>query len=1070
VDFFRHLPVFLADADRGSDLTRRYGCNPGDKVQLTKLQKQLTYTFVLSEKYRRTFKVFLRLCPAATASCDPGDDALARVGWHLFCLAKQTWLGTFCDLSALAHLLVAVLAVLIAHAPPERLVSPFDNITQFPQRAPPAAGQSPPQPPGRGGASRGSGDAAAAMMAPPADVVGSLCAQSKAQREPVQLYVDRLAQLVADVLPHRPPLVEWEASRSSGRGGADTCLPVGPSRLPGLIPADGVHMAAVADALGAAYEELMRQHKAEVDERDFLGSRLDTARDVAGGQRLRFGAGLTGNPALLTPRQSGRFDRPQDGPQPQQRAAGANVLPPLHFVALGDAVPPTGLVPPGAGAGTPFRGMASPAAMGSGGGGGGAGHGVVAVSSWLRNVTSMAPGELWTVTDNVLTMEPPSPTLARILAAAHGAQQGGVGGASAPPPMPPAALFTAIQKKANSFAAALFPILPADGVPVGSQATAAPVGEARGNAALDSGSLRQHLCVLFMRMLDRVLLREEKRQAARAGPGSGDDGAPAAALDPAQPTPDLSALLQSDAFLRALACACAELLLRATELHNQPQFAFPASCAAVHCSPIEVCPLLVSVIEADPHVPRELRRHLNTLAEQVLEQGGWERGSRLYDYLSAMQRRASLAVTDAAERAARFPHGSLPGAIGAVSDVQGGVDGDAAKLLSPEDQQQVAAAAGAEALVRGFVSQVMTLASLRLQKLADKLNFPDTLRSSAVAAFEFALHDCTQLFYGRHLDQTVLCVLYGAAKAAEWPRREEPLLFRDIIGAYRAVYRRDRGVPAPEGIYRRVAMAYRQPVMASLEADRFDDVIKFYNSVFVPYMKPFLLRTQPQTRGARELVLGTDTVAGASAAAAAGGGDGGEGTPGRQPRRSPFRVLPLSATPRRMGAFPTHSVMVSPLRGRDDGDGASGGGAVIAPRSGSLYAFLGESSQALQSPGRDLEYINARVAASGFAHTPSLLVDAAAAAAAAAAADAFTGAGLAGLGPRDMGPPSPIAEGDEEEAAAALMGASSQGDLTTIGDLPSTTPSSNRRRPAHPGPHGESPLPQRRRLLDGGEH
>ena len=1066
MDFFRHLPVFLADADRGSDLTRRYGCHPGDKVQLTKLQKQLTYSFVLSEKYRRTFKVFLKLCPAATASCDPGDDALARVGWHLFCLAKQTWLGTFCDLSALAHLLVAVLAVLIAHAPPERLVSPFDNVTQFPIRAPPVPGQSPAPHPGRSGTSRSSGDAAVAM-AIPADVVGSLCAQSKAQREPVQLYVDRLAQLVADVLPHRPPLVPWEAARSSGRGGADTCLPVGPSRLPGFIPADDIHVAAVADALGAAYDELMRQHKAEMDERDFLGSRLDTARDVAGGQRMRFGAGLTGNPALLTPRQSGRFDRPgQDGQQqqpPQQHRAGANVLPPLHFVVLGDAVPPTGLVPPGAGAGTPFRGMASPAAMAGGGGGG---HGVVAVSTWLRSVTSLAPGELWTVTDNVLTMEPPSPTLARILAAAHSAQQGGVGADGGAAPMPPAALFAAIQRKANSFAAALFPVHPADGVPVGSQAMTPRERAALGTAVLDSGSLRQHLCVLFMRMLDRVLLREEKRQTARAGPANDADGAIAAAgAEPAQqPTPDLSALLQSEAFLRALACACVELLLRATELHSQPQFAFPASCAAVHCSPIEVCPLLVSVIEADPHVPRELRRHLNTLAEHVLEQGGWERGSRLYDYLSAMQRRASLLVRDPAERAARFPHGSLPSAIGAVSDAGASGEGAAAQLLSPEDQQQVAAAAGAEALVRGFVSQVMTLASLRLQKLADKLNFPDTLRSSAVAAFEFALHDCTQLFYGRHLDQTVLCVLYGAAKAAEWPRREEPLLFRDIIGAYRAVYRRDRGVPAPEGIYRRVAMAYRQPVMATLEADRHDDVIKFYNSVFVPHMKPFLLRTQP--RGARELALSTDAVAGAAAAAA--GGAGGEGTPGRPPRRSPFRVLPLSATPRRMGAFPTHSIMVSPLRGRDDGDGASGGGAVIAPRSGSLYAFLGESSQALQSPGRDLEYINARVAASGFAHTPSLLVDAAAAAAAAAAADAFTGTGLAGLGPRDMGPPSPIAEGDEEEAAAALMGASSQGDLTAMGDLPGTTPSSNRRRPAPAGPHGESPLPQRRRLLDEG--
>ena len=1050
-------------------------------MQLTKLQKHLTFSFVLSEKYRRTFKVFLKLSPGALASSDPGDDALARVGWHLFCLAKQAWLGTFSDLSALAHLLVAVLAVLIAHAPAERLVSPFDNITQFPQRAAPPPLDAGASPPARGPASRSFGGdaAAAASHSQPADVVGSLCAQSKTEREPVQMYVDRLAMLVADVLPHKPPLVPWDTSRTRG-GGPDACLPVGPSRLPGLIPADDSHVAAVADALGVAYDELMRQHKAEIDERDFLGSRLDNCRDVPGGHsgggqqhRQRVGAGLTGNPALLTPRQSGRFDKPPDGQQPRGGGGGTSVLPPLHLVVpLGDPVPPTGLVPPGAAAGTPFRGMTSPAQMIGGGAGGGASHGVVAVSTWLRSATSLAPGEIWAVTDNCLAMEPPSATLGRILGGAQSALQGApgahIGGLHPAAPMTVAALYLSIQKKANSYAAAVFPALPADGVPVGSQAQAlaAPVRDVLagpGNAVLDAPSLRQHLVVLFMRMLDRVLLREEKRQAARAAPGANDTDAAAAPDAASVATPDLSALLQSEAFLRALACACAELLLRATELHGQPQFLFPASCAAVHCSPLEVCPLLVSVIEADPNVPRELRRHLNMLSEHVLEVRGWERGSRLYDYLSAMQRRASLAVRDAAARAARFPPGSLPTGISAVSEAAvAPAVGDVA--LSPEDQQQVAAAAGAEALVRGFVSQVMTLASLRLQKLADKMNFPDTLRAGAVAAFEYALYDCTQLFYGRHLDQGLLCVLYGAAKAAEWPRREEPLLFRDIIGAYRAVYRRDRGVPAPEAIYRRVAMAYPQPVLVSLEAPRYDDVIKFYNSVFVPCMKPFLLRTQARP-GRGEPALDTDTVAAGQPSTAPGGAAGGEATPGRQARRSPFRVLPLSATPRRMGAFATHSVMVSPLRGRDDGEGASGGGGVVAARSGSLYAFLGESSQALQSPGRDLEYINARVAASGFAHTPSLLVDAAAAAAAAAAADAFTGGGLAGLGARGMGPPSPIAEGDEEEAAAALMGASSQGDLAAAaGDLPGMTPNSSRRRPAGPGMHEESPNPQRRRL------
>jgi len=643
--------------------------------------------------------------------------------------------------------------------------------------------------------------------------------------------------------------------------------------------------------------------------------------------------------------------------------------------------------------------------------------------------------------------------------------------------------------------------------------------------------LRRQMVALYSRMLDLVLLKEEKRlqhsqaSAPTQGAGAHDEEPDSAAEELAvaaaaaavgvevtlpstatgtappgpstpAPTPDLSRLLQSDLFHRGLACVCAELLVRAVDLHAAPGglFAFPASCVALGASPVEVCPLMVTVVDVDPSVPRELRRHLNTLAETILECSGWERGSRLYDYLQTMHRRAVLAGTSPPPTVS----GMLPAAILAPGVVDEALERSAHHRVpvfqeTPDQAQVLAAAKGADKLVRAFVSQVMTLASLRLQKLADRLNFPDTLRAVAVAAVEYALQECTHLFYGRQVDQVLLCSLYGAAKAAEWPRREEPLLFRDIIAAYRAVHRRDRGVPAPEAVYRRVALAYPTPLTVALEPSRYDDIIKFYNATFVPCMKPFLLRCVQRNNAAGGAAAGQQDVDqpdqpdepqadGAGAGAARGDVTGTPGGavlggpfPGLPPRpptqnargmrspRPPFSILPVSS-PRRAGGVLSHSVMVSPLRP----DAVS---PMVAPRSGSLYAFLGESSQALQSPGRDLEYINARVAASGFAHTPSL-VDTAAAA---AAADAFAhhigarGAGIA-MTPsgrrRFAAPAGGNVGGDAEtEAAAALVSASSQGDLAAAAsDLPTgTTPSSQRRRPAGSGAR-DSPPPQRRRL------
>ncbi|KAJ9505708.1 hypothetical protein QJQ45_006424 [Haematococcus lacustris] len=144
-------------------------------------------------------------------------------------------------------------------------------------------------------------------------------------------------------------------------------------------------------------------------------------------------------------------------------------------------------------------------------------------------------------------------------------------------------------------------------------------------------------------------------------------------------------------------------------------------------------------------------------------------------------------------------------------------------------------AASALSVTHDFLRKALKLAWFRLGWLCQALSAlplplsPAELRQRVYDTVEHALYQHTCLLYNRHLDQIVLCALYGYCKVHKMAN----ISFKEIIVHYR------RQPQASQTVFRSVVLKQSLPELQVLARG---DIIAFYNQLFVPLMKQFLLR------------------------------------------------------------------------------------------------------------------------------------------------------------------------------------------------------------------------------------
>jgi hypothetical protein len=118
--------------------------------------------------------------------------------------------------------------------------------------------------------------------------------------------------------------------------------------------------------------------------------------------------------------------------------------------------------------------------------------------------------------------------------------------------------------------------------------------------------------------------------------------------------------------------------------------------------------------------------------------------------------------------------------------------------------------------------RLLEQAAQRLFDISQQLGFNEEMQEQIWSALKYALSQETELLINRHLDQVIVCIIYGVCKACGGVQ----VTFNSLILKYTELIQ-DNGM-----LFRNVRLTNEFQT---------GDIINFYNNVFVGYMKTYLL-------------------------------------------------------------------------------------------------------------------------------------------------------------------------------------------------------------------------------------
>ncbi|KAG9136784.1 hypothetical protein Leryth_004547 [Lithospermum erythrorhizon] len=443
---------------------------------------------------------------------------------------------------------------------------------------------------------------------------------------------------------------------------------------------------------------------------------------------------------------------------------------------------------------------------------------------------------------------------------------------------------------------------------------------------------------------------------------------------------NLTSLLTNERFHRCMLACSAELVLAT---HKTVTMLFPAVLERTGITAFDLSKVIESFIRHEDSLPRELRRHLNSLEERLLESMVWEKGSSMYNSLAVaspslsgeINRLGLLAepmlsldaiamhinMSSGGQSSVPFlvKHENDPGLNGDIrspkrpcmeyrsvlvernsftSPVKDRVLALNNQKSKPHPALQSAFASPtrpnpggggetcAETAIRVFFSKIVKLAAVRINGMVERLQLPQQIRESVYCLFGKIVNSRPTLFFNRHIDQIILCCFYGVAKISQLS-----LTFREII------YNYQKQPHCKPQVFRSVFVDSSSRRSGRSGPDHVD-IITFYNEIFVPNVKPLLVELAP---------LGITQRSNESADAKSYN----DGPSPMSPKTSSFPSLP-DMSPKKVSM--AHNIYVSPLR-------QSKMDVLNSNTSKSYYACVGESTHAYQSPSKDLTAINNRL-------------------------------------------------------------------------------------------------------------
>jgi len=743
------------------------------KLEMRELQMGYVFTSVIMKRYTDLFASRFEL----STPSHPASDPNFRLGWLLFLLGRAELLPTYPDLVSCYHLLLAACNVLLVHMPRRRLrLKLTDPLTMCARTSD-----------GR------------------VDTLMSLALAANSIPSEVSALAAKLDALLIPTLKAAglPPSTHPEESRSV----ATSC-----TYFPGLLDDSETRKDAL-EALEGAYRKSLEARGGLYDEQVFLEP------DHA--------LGAT-SPLCMSPRVS-QWHPPRTSLY-DQRNIGHMPSPLRHSLRGGGAaISSDGYCLGAIGRKSSVDGTGMSEQL--------------SATAWLRELASVVQAE-------------PSDDLRQYLSA------GGTDRTQE------------VAERVNMLADSVFPSDTAEG-----QALAARRDEA---------------IKVYYRVLESILASEEQRTGSS----------------------DMGSLLKSNTFHKCLlACSC-EVVVAAYRMIIMP---FPEILGRLGLRAFDIFKIVQTFVRHEPTLPREVRRHLVSLEEQVVESLAWWPGSSLFPALAAAKAQTDKADSRSSQLPARkrtlFPRSEdddarsrssaeepevtcpkglkkLKTRVSALKEAEQMSRPAGSPTFTPPPRLQIsspfshaqnsafqvvaspasARPAGSEGpqpspsmprsslpqcighgieaksradppvvqLVREFFRKTTILSAIRLAQLCEMIDLQPydhtEILHKVYSIARFAIFERTSLLYGRHLDQLLLCSLYGVCKVLRLDR----VTFKEVTTQYRKLAGSAAGASggSRQDVFRSVVIRFADQTLQPAEVG---DIITFYNKVFIPAMKEPLM-------------------------------------------------------------------------------------------------------------------------------------------------------------------------------------------------------------------------------------
>jgi hypothetical protein len=352
-----------------------------------------------------------------------------------------------------------------------------------------------------------------------------------------------------------------------------------------------------------------------------------------------------------------------------------------------------------------------------------------------------------------------------------------------------------------------------------------------------------NLHFLYLKLVDELLLQEETNALSRKK------------QDKQKVVKELSKTLYRIEFHKAVFTWAAETILF---IYNEQKLVFSQLLEFMNLSVFDFWKLVNSFIVVDSQMPTPLKRHFRDIEIKIVTELGWKFGSPILQIIEKILEKAiedhnseninEKQGNDVAMQPAQENYDDHKNSQEKKETTPGSGESPMTEEEAPhkfEENKNLPNKMGDTSRISPssvephdlFFRRVLHLAAYKIMTLSAEMQLDDEIKEQLWEVMKKCLSFETHLLFNRHLDQLVLCTIYGVWKI-QAQRIGRTIKFNDIIKKYKELQHQLTG--ASMQIFQSMYTNVR------IENDTYGTIIDFYNSIYIRQMKSYIMSIDPR--------------------------------------------------------------------------------------------------------------------------------------------------------------------------------------------------------------------------------